>query len=43
MASAELQMLGEDDEAWYVGKLGVGGNKHPTCIWRMIYMKGCLI
>jgi hypothetical protein len=43
MASIELQMLGEDDDAWYVGRLGVGGNKHPAYIWRLIYMKDCLI
>jgi len=35
MASIKLQMSGEDDDAWYVGRLGVGGNKHPASIWRL--------
>ncbi len=40
---AELQMPSEDDDAWYVGKLNIGRNMHLAGIWRLIYMKGCLI
>jgi hypothetical protein len=36
-------MLGEDDDASYVGKLSIGRNMHLAGIWRLIYMKGCLI